>query len=110
MSVSKNAFRIIRMSERYITSMNELRVRDIMEDLEDTIKTWPGLLKIETLIDTKDVNRHVVVTEWENRDSLNNWLKSDICQKVINDLSKVLDKKPTYQEFIRHEEDVFSQD
>lgn len=100
---------IIRISERYISPMNEFRIKEIMADVEHRMKrkNVPGLTRVETLVDRNDPNRFVVITEWRSRRDLSRWTTSELCQRVIKDLEPVLDRKPTYREFVRHEDDVF---
>ena len=95
------------MSERYIAPMMEFRVKEIMQKVEEQIRGTKGLERIETLVDKNDPNRHIVVTEWNSRKHLNAWLESELCQKTIKELDKVLDRKVTYREFVHHEDDVF---
>ncbi len=99
--------KIIRISERFISPMNEIRIKEILDGVEEKVKKWPGLRSIETLVDIENPNRYVVVTEWENRNALTSWLKSDICRKSVDDLNKCLDRPPNYREFVKHEDDVF---
>lgn len=99
--------KIIRISERFISPMNEIRIKEVLDGVEEKVKKWPGLRSIETLVDIENPNRYVVVTEWENRSALNSWLKSDICRKSVDDLNKCLDRPPNYREFVKHEDDVF---
>jgi len=99
--------RIIRMSERYVAPMMEFRVKEIMQKVEHQIRGTRGLVRIETLVDRNDPNRHIVVTEWASRAHLNAWLQSDLCQSTIKELEVVLDRKVGYREFVHHEDDVF---
>jgi len=99
--------RIIRMSERYVAPMMEIRVHEIMTKVEQQIRGTKGLQRIETLVDRNDPNRHIVVTEWSSRQHLNAWLASDLCKSTIKDLETVLERKVTYREFVHHEDDVF---
>ncbi|CAK9037888.1 ABM domain-containing protein [Durusdinium trenchii] len=55
--------KVIRISERVIPPLKEVKVREAMSSVESEIKGWPGLMNIETLIDTQEANRFVVVTE-----------------------------------------------
>ena len=50
------------------------------------------MLSMETLVDTSDSTRVIVVTEWESRKHIKFWLKSDLCKKVVSELDQVLDK------------------
>ena len=99
--------RVIRISERSIAPMQEMRVAEIMEGVERQVRGWPGLEKIETRIDDEDLNRYVVITEWTNRESMDNWLKSDLCREVVTKLDTVLDRPVAYRELVSHEDDVF---
>ena len=51
------------MSERIIRPEHEFKVKEIMSGVQKDIKKWPGLLSIETLVDTTEPFRYVVVTE-----------------------------------------------
>jgi len=55
--------KVIRISERVIPPLKEVKVKELMTGMEDKMKGWPGLLNIETLIDTHEHERFVVVTE-----------------------------------------------
>ena len=106
-STIKRLGKVIRVSERYIAPMQEMRVAEIMEGVEKQIRGWPGLSNIETRIDDDDLNRYVVITEWESEDSMKKWLKSDLCREVIQKLDTVLDRPVAYRELVAHEDDVF---
>lgn len=95
------------MSERVIKPEHEFKVRAIMEGVEKTVRTWPGLLSIETLVDTESPNKHVVITEWEDKQALKNWQKSEVCRKIINDLDKIESEPVKYRELMFHEDNVF---
>jgi heme-degrading monooxygenase HmoA len=87
--------------------VNEFKVKDILSSVETRIRSTSGLERIETLADNNDPNRFVVLTQWTSRKHLNTWLESDLCKQVVKELDTVLAKKPTYREFIRHDDDVF---
>jgi len=55
--------KVIRMSERRIAPMHEPKVRAIMAGVEDDVKGWPGLMGLETLLDTEKENTFIVITE-----------------------------------------------
>jgi len=55
--------KIIRMSERYVSPKHEYKVREVMKSVETNLRRWPGLLSIETLVDTEEANKYVVITE-----------------------------------------------
>jgi heme-degrading monooxygenase HmoA len=99
--------KIIRVSERFVSPMMEIRVKEIMEKVEKDIRGTKGLERIETLVDRNNPDRHMVVTEWSSRHHLNMWLKSDLCKKTIIELEQVLDKNVKYREYTIHEDDVF---
>ena len=54
---------IVRMSERYVHPMQEIKVKEMMEGVEKDVRNWPGLTSIETLNDSTDPYRYVVVTK-----------------------------------------------
>uniref|UniRef100_A0A6S7ZPZ2 ABM domain-containing protein n=1 Tax=Aplanochytrium stocchinoi TaxID=215587 RepID=A0A6S7ZPZ2_9STRA len=99
--------KIIRMSERYVSPKHEYKVREVMKSVETNLRRWPGLLSIETLVDTEEANKYVVITEWDSRASMKKWLNSDICKDTVKELDKVLDKPVSYREFMHHEDNVF---
>lgn len=71
------------------------------------MRSWPGLMSMETLLDTQEANKYVVVTEWESRAHLRHWLKSDLHAHIVKELDDVLDEPVTYRELMHHEDDVF---
>ena len=87
--------------------MNEFRVKELLSSVEARIRSTRGLERIETLVDKDDPNRFVVLTQWSSRRHLDKWLESELCKQVVKELDTVLDRKPTYREFVRHEDDVF---
>jgi heme-degrading monooxygenase HmoA len=95
--------KVIRMSERVIQPAQEIKARDIMAKYTHEIRTQPGMLSMETLVDTSDSTRVIVVTEWESRKHMKFWLKSDLCKKVVSELDQVLDKPVSYRELMHHE-------
>jgi quinol monooxygenase YgiN len=95
--------KVIRMSERIIQPDQAVRARDIMAKYTTEIRSQPGMLAMETLVDTEDSTRVVVVTEWESRKHMKHWLKSPLCKKVVDELDKVLDKPVSYRELMHHE-------
>lgn len=100
---------ITRISERYISPMNEFKVKELMQTVEEKLKKHKvkGLYKYETLVDRQDPNRYVVITQWKTRKDLNAWLASDLCKDIIKLLDPVLAKKATYREFVRHGDGAF---
>eukprot|EP00947_MAST-08B_sp_MAST-8B-sp1_P004363 g4363.t1 len=74
--------RIVRISERYVEQGYELKVKDIMSGVQRQVLSQPGLLSIETLVDQEDPNKLLVLTEWESKKEMQNWLKSDLCKEV----------------------------
>lgn len=101
--------KIIRMSERTVRAEQEGPVKEMLGKVENQVRKWPGLLSIESLVDTAEPGRLVVMTEWESRKHLGHWLKSDLCKQVKADLDKILgeNSKPEYRELMHHEDDVF---
>lgn len=55
--------KVIRMSERYVSPVHEHKVKEVMQGVEKKLYRWPGLLSIETLVDTNEANKYVVITE-----------------------------------------------
>lgn len=55
--------KIIRISERTIRPENEFKVKEIMTGVEKQVKKWPGLMSVETLVDTEQPHKYVVITE-----------------------------------------------
>mmetsp|Transcript_21667 Transcript_21667/g.42557 ORF Transcript_21667/g.42557 Transcript_21667/m.42557 type:complete len:116 (+) Transcript_21667:233-580(+) len=99
--------KIIRISERRIPPMKEAKVRAIMSGVESDVRDWPGLMNMETLIDTEEPDKFMVVTEWESRAHLRHWLRSDLHQRVVDQLNETLDEPVKYRELMHHEDDVF---
>mmetsp|Transcript_15711 Transcript_15711/g.50077 ORF Transcript_15711/g.50077 Transcript_15711/m.50077 type:complete len:115 (+) Transcript_15711:1714-2058(+) len=99
--------KVIRMSERVVKPSQEIKVKELLSEVEKEIRDWPGMLSAETLVDTADPHRFVVVTEWESRKHLQHWLKSDLCKDTVAKLDKELDKPVAYRELMHHEDDVF---
>lgn len=99
--------KIIRISERVIKPHNEAKVKAIMSGLDSKVREWPGFLSIETLVDAEDSNKHIVITEWEDRGSMKTWHKSDLCKNVVSQLDEVLEGGVKYQELMHHEDNVF---
>ncbi|GBG29400.1 Hypothetical Protein FCC1311_056212 [Hondaea fermentalgiana] len=100
--------KVIRISERRIPPMQESKVRQIMSNVETDVRDWPGLMNIETLMDTEDSDKFMVVTEWESRAHLRHWLRSDLHERVVKELNEVLPNEPVkYRELMHHEDDVF---
>jgi heme-degrading monooxygenase HmoA len=67
----------------------------------------PGLMNMDTVVDTKDPNCYAVITEWESKQHLNVWLKSDLCKDVSDRLKTVLKRPTKHREFREAEEDIF---
>jgi len=84
--------KVIRLSERIVQPKHEIKVREILSSVEKEVREWPGIQSIETLVDTEQPNKFVVVTEWESRAHLRHWLKSDLCKDVVGKLDKALGK------------------
>jgi len=55
--------KVIRMSERVVKPSQEIKVKELLSEVEKEIRDWPGMLSAETLVDTADPHRFVVVTE-----------------------------------------------
>ena len=55
--------KVIRISERTIRPENEFKVKEILVGVEKQVKTWPGLLSMETLVDTEKPHKYIVITE-----------------------------------------------
>ena len=99
--------KIIRITERYIHPNMEMRVKEVMESVENEVRKTKGLIRIETMQDRSDPNRHVVITEWKSRAYLRQWLESDLCKQSVEKLETVLQKRSGAREFVLHEDDVF---
>ena len=52
--------RIMRLSERTVGQGYELKVKDIMSGVRQQVLTQPGLINVETLVDTSDPNKYVI--------------------------------------------------
>lgn len=99
--------RIVRITKRFVSPMMEMRVREVMASVEKDIRKTKGLLRIETMVDKADPNRHVFITEWSSRKHLDQWLASDLHKDTVRRIETVLLKKVVAREFVRHEDDVF---
>jgi hypothetical protein len=52
--------RIMRLSERTVGQGYELKVKDIMTGVRQQVLKQPGLINVETLVDTSDPNKCVI--------------------------------------------------
>lgn len=52
--------RIVRLSERTVGPGYELKIKDIMSGVQKQVLKQPGLIQIETLVDTEDPNKCVL--------------------------------------------------
>ena len=98
---------ILRFSERYVAPGYEMKVQDVMEGVRDRVTGQQGLVAMEVLVDTDDPNRYNIMTRWESRAALEEWLGSDLCRELTAQLNGVLDRPVKYREFKPARSDVF---
>ena len=98
---------VVRISERMIEQGQEVKIQELMVGVRKRVLQQPGLLSMDTVVDTKDPTCYAVITEWESKKHLNEWLSSDLCKHVSEQLSEVLKKPVKAREFRESEEDIF---
>lgn len=86
----------------------EPTVARIMDQVQKTVRSQPGLLSVETLRDIQDHHRYVVLSTWATQQHYESWLASSqykSCTAKVNEVLDVPGKKTRM--FKQADEDIF---
>jgi heme-degrading monooxygenase HmoA len=85
----------------------DMAVSRLMEGVENRVRKQPGLLEYETLVDSSDATRFVVLTHWNSKEELDKWIENEWYVKKCQKMDEVLGSKPIYRVFEQPKEDIF---
>jgi len=60
-----------------------------MQNVQEHVLSAPGLISIETLKDSQDHHRYVVLSEWESKQHYQVWLESKAFKEASSKLKEV---------------------
>ncbi|KDO16844.1 hypothetical protein SPRG_05534 [Saprolegnia parasitica CBS 223.65] len=96
------------LTERIMSRGFEPTVHRMMERVKATVRRQPGLISVETMSDTDDHHKYIVMSEWRSRRDYEAWEKSEDfkqCTAKIHELLDMPGKKTRI--FERPKDDIF---
>ena len=79
----------------------------IDHQVQDRVKQQPGLVTYETLVDTADPDKHVVMTVWESKAHLETWLEDPWYKAKCDEFDELLDDDASYDIFVLPRDEPF---
>ena len=99
---------IVRISERTVAVGMDAKIRDAMVAVKRVVLQQPGLVSLDTVVADDDPSVHCLITEWESKRHLNNWLKSETHKRESEKLDKLIGAQQTkYRTYREAEDDIF---
>ncbi|OWZ07026.1 Monooxygenase [Phytophthora megakarya] len=96
------------LSERIMSRGFETTVVRLMENVQNVVRSQPGLISLEALTDVNDHHKYVVLSEWKSIKDYEAWTSSEAHRKCTEQINEVLDvpgKRTTI--YKKPKEDIF---